>query len=239
MGRPIEITGRPAWMTRFTDNTRLAGDYREGRVLLAGDAAHVHSPFGGQGLNLGLQDAANLGWKLAATLAGRAPGGLIDTYAAERRPVAARVLHNTRAQIALMNPVPERTPLYELFAELMDLDQVNRFLAEMISGVGVHYGAGRTLTGHFVPDLTLEGPGRVRDLFAAGRPVLLDLTDDPAVRKTAAGWAGRLDVVTGSPAGTPGPLLVRPDGYVAWAGERNLEEALTEWFGPPYGGAGK
>jgi hypothetical protein len=239
VGRPIEIPGSPEWMTRFTDNTRLAGDYRSGRVLLAGDAAHVHSPFGGQGLNLGLQDAANLGWKLAAAVGGWAPSGLLDTYTAERRPVAARVLHNTRAQVALMNPDPTATPLYELFADLMELEQVNRYLAELLSAVNVRYDLGGSgsfggdMVGRFVPDLTLATGVRVHDLFATGRTVLLDLADDPAVRKTAADWADRLDLVTARPVGvTAEPLLVRPDGYVAWAGAGHLGDALERWLGP-------
>jgi hypothetical protein len=254
-GQPITIPAETGWMTRFTDNTRQADDYRRGRVLLAGDAAHVHSPFGGQGLNLGLQDAANLGWKLGATVAGWAPPGLLDTYNAERHPVAARVLHNTRAQVALMNPSPAATPLYEVFAELMNLEQVNRYLARMISAVDVRYHLPRPTgaqdtdpTGAFLPDLTLRrepgpGPGpdetaRARDLFATGRPVLLDLTDDQAVRKVASGWAGRVDVVSGRPVAPhdrdfTGPLLVRPDGYIAWAGAAGLREALENWFGQP------
>jgi rifampicin monooxygenase len=244
-GRPIEIPREPGWMTRFTDNTRLAGDYRKDRILLAGDAAHVHSPFGGQGLNLGLQDAANLGWKLAATVAGWAPAGLLDTYAAERRPVAARVLHNTRAQVALMNPSPSSTPLYELFAELMDLEQVNAYLARMISAVDVRYdlpGRDHAMVGRFLPDLSLQSTTgdtvRARDVLAAGRPVLLDVTDDPAARETASGWTSRIDIVTAQPVATAGPapsgpLLIRPDGYVAWASTDGLHEALETWFGHP------
>jgi rifampicin monooxygenase len=242
-GRQVKIPREPGWMTRFTDNTRLASDYRQGRVLLAGDAAHVHSPFGGQGLNLGLQDAANLGWKLAATVAGWAPAGLLDTYSAERRPVAARVLHNTRAQVALMNPSPASTPLYELFAELVDLEQVNTYLARMISAVDVRYdlpGRDHAMVGRFLPDLTLRFKTgdivRARDMFAAGRPVLLDVTDDPAVRKTASGWTDRIDIITAQPAAPrdyalTGPLLARPDGYIAWASTEGLREALETWFG--------
>jgi rifampicin monooxygenase len=244
-GRPVTIPAGVGWMTRFTDNTRLASDYRRGRVLLAGDAAHVHSPFGGQGLNLGLQDAANLGWKLAATVAGWAPPHLLGTYTDERRPVAARVLHNTRAQVALMNPSPSVTPLYELFAELMDLEPVNAWLARMLSGVDVHYdlaGPDHPLAGRFLPDLTLRRPDggtvRARELFAAGHGVLLDLDDDPALRQIARGWAGRVDLVTAAlsaPAGgaPAGPLLARPDGYLAWAGRDGLPEALRTWFGSP------
>jgi hypothetical protein len=212
-------------MTRFTDNTRLAADYRAGRVLLAGDAAHVHSPFGGQGLNLGLQDALNLGWKLAAVVSGRSPDALLDTYAIERRPVAARVLHNTRAQVALMHPDAARTPLYELFAQLIDFEPVNRFLADMVSATDVHYECGG-----FVPDLRVAGK-RVREMFAAGRPVLLDVADDPALRKAAAGWADRVDVLTGPSDCETGPLLVRPDGYVAWAGDGDVQDVLERWFG--------
>jgi FAD binding domain len=235
------MPGEAGWMTRFTDNTRLAGDYRAGRVLLAGDAAHVHSPFGGQGLNLGLQDAANLGWKLAAAVTGWAPDGLLDSYAAERRPVAARVLHNTRAQVALMNPDPRMTPLYELFADLMNLDQVNRYLGEMISAVDVRYnlpGDGHPLAGRFVPDFLLEpaagGRVRSRDLLARGRPVLLDLSGDRAVREAAAEWADRLDVITAQADGRAAEaLLVRPDGYIAWAGAGDPREALRCWLGAP------
>jgi 2-polyprenyl-6-methoxyphenol hydroxylase-like FAD-dependent oxidoreductase len=225
VGRPVAIPGEPTWMTRFTDNTRLAADYRAGRVLLAGDAAHVHSPFGGQGLNLGLQDALNLGWKLAAVVSGRAPDGLLDTYAAERRPVAAGVLHNTRAQVALMHPDAARTPLYELFAQLMEFEPVNRYFADMVSATDVRYECGG-----FVPDLAVAGK-RVREMFAAGRPVLLDVADDPALRKAAADWADRVDVVTGAADRETGPLLVRPDGYVAWTGDGDVRDALQRWFG--------
>jgi 2-polyprenyl-6-methoxyphenol hydroxylase-like FAD-dependent oxidoreductase len=227
VGRPVAIPGEPTWMTRFTDNTRLAADYRAGRVLLCGDAAHVHSPFGGQGLNLGLQDAVNLGWKLAAAVAGHAPDGLLDSYAAERRPVAARVLHNTRAQVALMHPDAARTPLYELFAQLMDLPTVNRYLADMIAATDVRYGCGG-----FVPDLVVAGK-RVREMLADGRAVLLDVADDPGLRAAAAGWADRVDVVSGPADRDSGPLLVRPDGYLAWAGEGDVRDALERWFGRP------
>ncbi|MEV0406369.1 FAD-dependent monooxygenase [Actinoallomurus sp. NPDC050550] len=237
VGREVELPATPQWLSRFTDNTRLAERYRHGRVLLAGDAAHVHSPFGGQGLNLGVQDAVNLGWKLAATINGRAPEGLLDTYESERRPVAARVLHNTRAQVALMNPDPRLTPVRELFTELMELEPVNRHLGNMVSALEVRYdlAGSHPLTGGFLPDLTVktaDGEQPAGDLFHAGRPVLLDLTGGAAVREAARGWTDRVDVVTAAPTGTA--LLVRPDGYVAWAGddETGLREALARWFGP-------
>ncbi|HEY3685885.1 MAG TPA: FAD-dependent monooxygenase [Streptosporangiaceae bacterium] len=219
-GRPVEIPGTPEWMSRFTDVTRMADAYRRGRVLLAGDAAHVHSPSGGQGLSLGLQDAVNLGWKLAAVVRGGAPCELLDTYGAERRPVAARVLHNTRAQTALMNPGPGVTPLRELFAELMEFPDVNRYLAEMITGLDLRYdlGGGHPLTGGFLPAFDITGPdgaAPVYGLFRTGRWVLLDLG---AGIGAGPEWP-EVDVVTAPPVPevAASALLVRPDGYVAWA----------------------
>ncbi len=240
-GRPVDFTEEPTWLSRFTDNTRLADTYRRGRVLLAGDAAHVHSPFGGQGLNLGLQDAANLGWKLAATVDGWAPDGLLDSYESERRPVAARVLHNTRAQVALMNPDPAVTPLREFFAELMELEPVNRHLGELITALDVAYRTDeQPPAGGFLPDLrlrTVSGDVRSGDLFHAGRPVLFDLADDPALRAAARPWTDRIDVLTATAPDDPGhpALLVRPDGYTAWAGRDpdGLRAALRTWFGAP------
>jgi anhydrotetracycline 6-monooxygenase / 5a,11a-dehydrotetracycline 5-monooxygenase len=239
-GRAVAIPEEPRWMSRFTDNTRQVGEYRRGRVLLAGDAAHVHSPFGGQGLNLGVQDAVNLGWKLAGALAGWAPDGLLDTYTAERHPVAARVLHNTRAQVALMNPDPRITPLREYFAELMELPAVNRYLGEMITALEVRYAGGdHPLVGRFLPDLAIRTAGgdtRARALCRAGRPVLLDLADDAGVRKAAEPWADRVDIIAATsddPAAAA--LLVRPDGYLAWAsdgGADGLAGSLAGWFGP-------
>ncbi|MBO2453255.1 FAD-dependent monooxygenase [Actinomadura barringtoniae] len=230
-GRPIEVPGEIAWSTRFTDNTRLADTYRRGRVLLAGDAAHVHSPFGGQGLNLGLQDAVNLGWKLAAAVAGWAPEDLLDSYGRERRPIAARVLHNTRAQVALMNPDPRMDPLYELFGELLDLPEANRHIAGMLSGLEVEYDLDDAdpMVGAFVPDLHAEGRS-VRELCEPGLPVLLDGGSE-TVRSVAAGWLDRVTVVPY--AGQA--VLIRPDGYVAWAGADadGLADALGRWFGRP------
>ncbi|WP_329568620.1 FAD-dependent monooxygenase [Kitasatospora sp. NBC_01266] len=246
-GRRIELATEPTWLTRFTDNSRLAEHYRLGRVLLAGDAAHVHSPFGGQGLNLGLQDAMNLGWKLAAAVAGRAPEGLLDSYQQERQPVAARVLHNTRAQVALMNPSAGVTPLRELFADLMELEPVNRLLAELLSGVSVRYqrrDEDHPLTGTFLPDLRVSteeaGECSALDLLADGRPLLLDFTEGAVLRATAHDWADRVrPIATAVPSGTKlTALLVRPDGYLAWAtqdaapDEHGLREALSTWFGP-------
>ncbi|WP_163512317.1 FAD-dependent monooxygenase [Fodinicola acaciae] len=216
-GRHVDIPAQPVWMSRFTDNTRLADDYRRGRVFLAGDAAHVHSPFGGQGLNLGLQDAMNLGWKLAYAVRGQAD--LLDTYAVERRPVAERVLHNTRAQVALMDPRPQVTPLREVFATMMDLPAVNTFLGEMISGLDVSYDCGG-----FAP---MEVP---REPFVTGRGVLLDATSDRTLLAAAEPWRDR---VTALPGGVS--MLVRPDGYVCWqpSAPTTLAAALHQWFGKP------
>ncbi|NUT45820.1 MAG: polyketide oxidase [Saccharothrix sp.] len=238
---------RPRWLTRFTDAALQAETYRRGRVLLAGDAAHVHFPAGGQGLNLGLQDAVNLGWKLAAQVRGWAPARLLDTYDAERRPVAARVLDNVRAQVGLMLPDPRVDALRELFVELMRLPQVNALLAGMISGVDVRYDTADPddpLGGLFVPDLRLKigtSLGSVAELLRAGRPVLLDLADRAGLREAAAPWADRVDVVTASCDETLAAptLLVRPDGYLAWSGtgrdsdHHALTRALRTWFGEP------
>ncbi|MDC0772583.1 FAD-dependent monooxygenase [Streptomyces sp. HD] len=254
-GAEVELRD-PRWLSRFSDATCLAGQYRAGRVLLAGDAAHVHFPIGAQGLNLGLQDAMNLGWKLADTVRGRAPGGLLDTYGAERRPVAERVLRETRAQLALMNPDERIDPLREMFSELLALDPVNAHLAGLTAGLDVRYAAPDTgtedpagahaLVGGRVPELsftTAAGPVRVAELLRAGRPVLVDAADGGAADVSAA-WAGRVDVVRAAPPGANGcaALLVRPDGYVAWAAgpgafeapaRPGLRAALTQWFGAP------
>lgn len=194
-GTDVTITGVLS-ATRWTDNTRQATTYRLGRVLLAGDAAHVHSPFGGQGLNLGLLDASNLGWKLAAAVRGWAPEGLLDSYTTERHPVAARALWNTRAQVALMRPDDRSTALRELFSELMDLDEVNAHLLRMMSGSDVRYGATGThpLAGVDCPDLKLtgiEGAARVADLCHQGLGLLLDLAGDAELREAAGGWDDR------------------------------------------------
>jgi rifampicin monooxygenase len=217
----------PRWLSRFGDATRVAERYRTGRVLLAGDAAHVHPPAGGQGLNLGLQDAMNLGWKLAAEVTGRAPGGLLDTYHAERHPVAEAVLDLVRAQWQLMSP--DSRPLRRLVTRLMDFPDVNRYLTERIHALSVRYdlGDGHPLLGRRLPDMPVPG-GRLYDLLHTGRGLLLDGTG----RLSA---AGRVDRVGHVPAGPDVPaLLLRPDGHVAWAGDdqRSLDDALARWFGP-------
>ncbi|ALL77373.1 FAD-dependent oxidoreductase [Pseudonocardia sp. EC080610-09] len=221
----------PRWLSRFGDATRLAERYRSGRVLLAGDAAHVHPPTGGQGLNLGIQDAFNLGWKLAAEVGGRAPDGLLDTYGAERRPVAAAVLDNTRAQIELMSLEPGAQAVRRLLAELVGFEEVNRHLTEKIIAIGIRYdlGGGHDLVGRRMRDLQLDR-GRLYELMHAGRGLLLDRTGTLSV----AGWADRVDHVVD--AGAPGvpDVLLRPDGHVVWAGEGShaLDAALARWFGP-------
>ncbi|WP_416062447.1 rifampin monooxygenase [Rhodococcus indonesiensis] len=225
----------PRWLSRFGDATRQAERYRVGRVLLAGDAAHIHPPTGGQGLNLGIQDAFNLGWKLAAAVDGWAPEGLLDSYHAERHPVGARVLANTRAQIALMGTDPGATALRELFSELMDLEEVNRHITEMITAVGVRYdfGEGHELLGRRMRDVALKR-GRLYELMHGGRGLLLDRTG----RLSVAGWADRVDHVVdvGEELDVPAALL-RPDGHVAWVGDdqQDLLGRLSEWFGAAAG----
>ncbi|MCS0637808.1 FAD-dependent monooxygenase [Streptomyces sp. LP05-1] len=247
-GRPVPMD-RPAWISRFSDASFLAERFRRGRVLLAGDAAHVHFPAGGQGVNLGLQDALNLGWKLAAELRGWAPPGLLDTYHDERHPVAAAVLHNVRAQVALMDPDPRTDALRELFTELMGFDQVNAYLSTMITGAGVAYPVGGRaadpLAGRMVPSRpvkTAEGLTGLAELLHPGRPLLLDLTGDGAFADAGRPWAGRVRVVRATAAdegwGT-GALLVRPDGYALWSAHDDatdtgaLRTALTRWLGRP------
>ncbi|WP_105970501.1 FAD-dependent monooxygenase [Streptomyces geranii] len=246
-GRPVPMD-RPDWIARFSDASLQAERYRKGRILLAGDAAHVHFPAGGQGVNLGLQDAVNLGWKLAAEIHGWAPDGLLDTYHAERHPVAAAVLHNVKAQVALMDPDPRTDALRELFTELMRFDEVNAYLSTMITGTGVTYPVGGRaddpLAGRMVPSLplkTAEGPTSLAELLHDARPLLLDLTGDTALRTVAAPWAGRVTVVTATPAAGSwhtDAVLVRPDGYALWSARADrrdtgsLRTALTRWFGP-------
>ncbi|GAA2469588.1 FAD-dependent monooxygenase [Winogradskya humida] len=221
----------PRWLSRFGDATRLADRYRVGRVLLAGDAAHIHPPIGGQGLNLGIQDAVNLGWKLAAQIHGWAPETLLDTYEAERHPVAADVLDNTRAQTELLAPEPGPRAVRRLLTELMDFDDVNRHLMEKITGIGIRYdfGAGPHLLGRRLPDIDLE-QGRLYGLLHRGRGLLLDRTG----RLTAGGWADRVDHLSDSGAKLDAPaVLLRPDGYVAWIGDdqEDLDGQLARWFG--------
>ncbi|MEV5908663.1 rifampin monooxygenase [Streptomyces sp. WAC 01325] len=221
----------PRWLSRFGDSTRQAERYRVGRVLLAGDAAHIHPPTGGQGLNLGVQDAFNLGWKLAATVRGRAPEGLLDTYHAERHPVGAAVLANTRAQITLLGSEPGPTALRELFSKLMDFAEVNRYITGMITAVDVRYdfGEGHDLLGRRMRDLPLK-QGRLYELTHDGRGLLLDRTGRLSVK----GWADRVDQVVDAAEELDVPaVLLRPDGHVAWAGEdqEELLEALLRWFG--------
>jgi len=240
----------PSWISRFTDMTRQAAAYREGRVLLAGDAAHIHSPDGGQGLNIGVQDAVNLGWKLAQVVEGVSHDELLDTYQAERHPVAARVLRNTMASVALRRPDDRIKALGDVVSELLGFEEPRTHFAAMLSGLDVHYdlGDGHPLLGRRMPDLDLiiaDGTVRLYALLHEARPLLLNLAErgdaeiDP--------WADRVQLVDAEYARTwelpalgavtaPTAVLVRPDGYVAWVGEgtdHGLFDALTTWFGLP------
>jgi 2-polyprenyl-6-methoxyphenol hydroxylase-like FAD-dependent oxidoreductase len=240
----------PTWISRFTDMTRQAAHYRERRVLLAGDAAHVHSPVGGQGLNTGVQDAVNLGWKLAQVVKRTSPERLLDTYHAERHPVAARVLRNTMAQVALLRTDDRTSALRDTLSELLGMDEPRRRLAAEMSGLGIHYdlGEGHPLLGRRMPDLdlvTANGPLRVFTLLHDARPVLLNLGEPGAVaigpwadrvRSIDAGYAGTWELPALGAVAAPAAVLVRPDGYVAWVGDPaqvGLADALTTWFGPP------
>ena len=221
----------PRWLSRFGDATRLAERYRAGRVPLAGDAAHIHPPAGGQGLNLGLQDAFNLGWKLAAEVDGSAPAGLLDSYHTERRPVAADVLDNTRAQMELMSLEPGAQAVRLLVSQLMDFEDVNRYLIEKITAIGVRYdfGEGHELLGRRLRDVGLKR-GRLYELMHGGRGLLLDQTG----RLSVAGWADRVDHVVDVSEELDVPAaLLRPDGHVAWVGEdqQDLLSQLPKWFG--------
>ncbi|MFJ4553036.1 rifampin monooxygenase [Streptomyces sp. NPDC088817] len=223
----------PRWLSRFGDATRQAERYRVGRVLLAGDAAHIHPPTGGQGLNLGVQDAFNLGWKLAAGVNGWAPEGLLDSYHTERHPVGAQVLDNTRAQITLLGTDPGATALRELFSKLMDFEEVNRYVTGIITAVEVRYdiGDGHELLGRRLRDVRLKR-GRLYELMRGGRGLLLDRTG----RLSAAGWVDRVDHVADVSEELDVPaVLLRPDGHVAWVGEdqRDLLGRLRKWFGAP------
>jgi hypothetical protein len=230
--------------------TRQAASYRERRVLLAGDAAHVHSPVGGQGLNIGVQDAVNLGWKLAQVVKGTAPQSLLDSYHAERHPVAARVLRNTMAATALGRGDERTEALRESLTELLRMEEPRKRYAAMSSGLDVHYdlGPGHPLLGRRMPDLdlvTAQGPERVFALLHPARPLLLDLGAPGAfgfagwadrVRRVEARYTGAWELPVLGAVAAPTAVLVRPDGYVAWVGEggdRGLRDALTRWFGPP------
>jgi 2-polyprenyl-6-methoxyphenol hydroxylase-like FAD-dependent oxidoreductase len=221
----------PRWLSRFGDATRLAERYRVGRVLLAGDAAHIHPPVGGQGLNLGIQDAFNLGWKLAAEVVGWAPEGLLDSYHTERHPVAADVLDNTRAQMELLSTEPGPRAVRRLLTELMDFEEVNRHLIEKITAIAVRYDFGDVLplVGRRMRDIALRR-GRLYELMHDGRGLLLDQTGQLSV----GGWADRVDhVVDVSDELDVPAVLLRPDGHVAWVGEdqQELYARLPTWFG--------
>jgi len=221
----------PRWLSRFGDATRQAERYRVGRVLLAGDAAHIHPPAGGQGLNLSIQDAFNLGWKLAAEVAGWAPDTLLDSYETERHPVAADVLNTTRAQMELLSTEPGARAVRRLLSELMNFEEVNRYLIEKNTAIGVRYdfGEGHELLGRRMRDVRLKR-GRLYELMHSGRGLLLDQTG----RLSVAGWADRVDHVVDVSEELDVPaVLLRPDGHVAWAGEDQpgLLDQLPKWFG--------
>jgi 2-polyprenyl-6-methoxyphenol hydroxylase and related FAD-dependent oxidoreductases len=227
----------PRSLSRFSDATRLAERYRVGRVLLAGDAAHVHPPLGGQGLNLGIQDAFNLGWKLAAEVDGWAPDGLLDSYFDERHPVAEDVLTITRAQSELISAEPGPQAVRRLLTKLMDFEDVSRYLAERVTGIGIRYdfGEGPELLGRRLRDIPLSR-GRLYELTRDGRGLLLDQTG----RLSAAGWGDRIDYVAGTTEELDAPaVLLRPDGHVAWIGEdqNDLLRHLPRWFGAASEGA--
>jgi len=240
----------PTWISMFTDMTRQAATYRDRRVLLAGDAAHVHSPVGGQGLNTGVQDAVNLGWKLAQVVNRTSPESLLDTYHAERHPVAARVLQNTMAQVALHRPDERTKALRDTVAELLRMDEPRKRFAARMSGLDIHYdlGEGHPLLGRRMPDLDLVTPNghlRVFTLLHEARSVLLNLGDSGGFDITP--WADRVQLIDAEYAGiwelpalgavpAPTAVLIRPDGYVAWVGDLTqlgLADALTTWFGAP------
>jgi 2-polyprenyl-6-methoxyphenol hydroxylase-like FAD-dependent oxidoreductase len=240
----------PTWISRFTDMTRQAAAYRAGRVLLAGDSAHVHYPAGGQGLSLGVQDAVNLGWKLARVIDGISPTSLLDTYRDERHPVAARALQYTMAKTVLQRHDERMKALVDVVSELVTMDQPRKRLAGTISGLDIHYdlGEGHPLLGRRMPDLdlvTADGSLRVFELLHAAKPVLLNLGEPGGF--DIAPWAGRVQLIDAEYAGpwelpvlgavtAPTAVLLRPDGYVAWVGEgtdTGLRDALTTWFGAP------
>jgi 2-polyprenyl-6-methoxyphenol hydroxylase-like FAD-dependent oxidoreductase len=240
----------PTWISRFTDMTRQAAAYRAGRVLLAGDSAHVHYPAGGQGLSLGVQDAVNLGWKLAQVVNGTSPESLLDTYQDERHPVAARALRHTMAQTALQRQDERTKALVDVMSELVTMDEPRKRLVGIVSGLDIRYdlGEGHPLLGRRMPDLdlvTADGPLRVFELLHDAKPVLLNLGAPDSV--DIAPWADRVELVDAEYVGEwelpvlgavtdPTAVLIRPDGYVAWVGDgahERLPEALRTWFGPP------
>jgi 3-(3-hydroxy-phenyl)propionate hydroxylase len=238
------------WISRFTDMSRQAETYRKGRILLAGDAAHVHSPVGGQGLNTGIQDAVNLGWKLAQVVKGTSPDSLLDTYHAERHPVAARVLRTTMAQVALQQTDNRTEALRDIVIEWLGMDALRKQVAAEMSGLGIRYelGAEHPLVGRRMPDLdivTTDGPARFFTHLHNARPVLLnlgvsgdyDITPwSDRVTRIDATYDGPWELPALGAVAAPAAVLVRPDGYVAWAGngtQDGLQDALKTWFGPP------
>jgi 3-(3-hydroxy-phenyl)propionate hydroxylase len=258
--RLIEVYGTdygvhsPVWISRFTDAARQAAAYRDRRILLAGDAAHVHYPAGGQGLNTGVQDAVNLGWKLAQVVKGTSPESLLDSYQAERHPVGARVLQNTLAQVALLRRDDRSRAAWEAVSELLKMDEPRKRYGAMMSGLDIHYdihsdlGEQHPLLGRRMPDLdlvTANGPLRVFTLLHRARPVLLNLGEPGGFDITP--WADRVQLIDAAYAGAwelpalcavsaPTEVLIRPDGYVAWVGGKTrlgLADALNTWFGPP------
>ena len=240
----------PVWISRFTDAARQAAAYRERRILLAGDAAHVHYPAGGQGLNTGVQDAVNLGWKLAQVVKGTSSECLLNSYHAERHPVGARVLQNTLAQVALLRRDDRSKAAWNAVSEFLQMDEPRKRYAAMMSGLDIHYdlGEGHPLLGRRMPDLdlvTVNGPLRVFTLLHDARPVLLNLGEPGGfdispwtdrVQLIDAAYAGRWELPVLGTVTAPTAVLIRPDGYVAWVGELSkagLDDALTTWFGPP------
>ena len=240
----------PTWISRFTDTTRQAAAYRDRRVLLAGDAAHVHAPDGGQGLNTGVQDAVNLGWKLAQVVKKTSPENLLDTYHTERHPIAARVLRNTMAQVALRRPDERIEALRDTMSELLSMDEPRKRFAAMMSGLDIHYdlGEGHPLLGRRMPDLDLvtpDGTVRVFTLLHDAHPVLLNLGKPwsfdispwaHSVLAIDAKYAGDWELPVLGQVAAPAAVLIRPDGYVAWVGDgtdAGLRDALTTWFGSP------
>ncbi len=238
------------WISRFTDAARQAASYRRGRVLIAGDAAHVHPPDGGQGLQTGVQDAVNLGWKLAQVVKGTSPESLLDTYHAERHPIGARVLRNTMASIVLRREDERTKALRDIVSELLGMDEPRRRFAAMMSGLDIHYdlGVGHPLLGRRMPDLDLvteNGPLRVFTLLHDARPVLLNLREPDGfdimpwadrVQRIDASYEGVWNLPAIGPVTAPTAVLIRPDGYVAWVGElgrSGLTEELSNWFGSP------